>query len=169
MIEHVVRHTIPAALSLLPTEMDTPAARAMLVAIGLQESKFLFRRQKDYGPARSFWQFEKGGVRGVLRHPSTRGHVIALLRALRYDHLVAPATGQVANIHVALEHNDVLACAFARLNLWWLPTALPAREQSNVAWSQYLEAWRPGKPHVATWESFYSEAWERITLEKRNA
>jgi hypothetical protein len=34
MIELIVKHTTPAALSLLPEKMDSPEARAMLIAIG---------------------------------------------------------------------------------------------------------------------------------------
>ncbi len=40
------------ALSLLPGKMDTPEARVMLLAIGLQESHLTFRRQRPTGPAR---------------------------------------------------------------------------------------------------------------------
>ena len=36
------------------------AADVLLLAIGLQESRFEHRQQIG-GPARSFWQFERGG------------------------------------------------------------------------------------------------------------
>ena len=49
---------IPAALHMLPGHMDSPEARAMLLAIGLQESKLTYRRQVG-GPAHGFWQDRK--------------------------------------------------------------------------------------------------------------
>lgn len=165
MIAIIGRHVIPAALSLLPPAMDTPAARAMLLAIGLQESRFLYRRQKDFGPARGFWQFEKNGaVRGVVNHQLTRGPLNAALRALRYPELVDRKPNQTATLHQAIQENDILACVFARLNLWWLPGSLPGRHQVAAGWEQYIAAWQPGRPHPDTWPAFFEEAWERIEL-----
>ena len=60
MITLVRTYALPAACSLLPARMDTRAARALLVAIGLQESRFEHRRQIG-GPARGFFQFEAMG------------------------------------------------------------------------------------------------------------
>lgn len=173
MIEIVARHLMPAALALLPADMNTPAARAMLLAIGLQESRFRHRRQiinggSRPGPAAGFWQFERGGgVRGVMKHEATRGHAIAVLRSLRYDRLAEAVSFQMADIHGAIENNDVLACAFARLLLWTLPDTLPGRGEQGRAWAQYLDAWRPGKPHPATWADFYTEAWVWIDREEQ--
>ena len=162
MIHVVAKFTIPAALSLLPPAMDTPQARAMLLAIGLQESRFLHRRQTNYGPARGFWQFEKAGVRGVVKHKASAGHAADVLRLLRYEELVTPAEFQIANIHNAIEDNDVLACVFARLLLYTLPSRLPDAHETGLAWNRYVDAWRPGKPHAETWEAFYDEAWTRV-------
>ena len=164
MIELVTAYVLPAALSLLPKEMDTPAARAMLLSIGLQESQFLDRRQQPTGPARGFWQFEKGGgVKGVMTHRLTQALALETLSHLRYAS-TAPTT-----IHATLEHNDVLACVFARLLLWTLPARLPTRQQPNVGWPQYLEAWRPGKPHPETWTNYFVEAWARVDRETDKA
>jgi hypothetical protein len=164
MIELIARHVIPAAMSVLPAGMDTPRARAMLLAIGLQESRFLHRRQVNYGPARGFWQFEKGGVRGVVKHERSRGPLLEALRLLRYEHLINPPTSQIVSIHEAIEDNDVLACVLARLLLWTLPGALPSRYQPASAWDQYIDGWRPGKPHRSTWEVLFQEAWARVEL-----
>ena len=73
-----VLKSINCALCVLPDRMDTPEARVMLIAIGLQESKFQDRRQlvgsppRPVGPAKSFWQAEQGGgmVRGLLNYHS---------------------------------------------------------------------------------------------------
>lgn len=163
MIDLLLRYVLPALPGLLPRSMDTPPARAMLLAIALQESKALARRQASFGPARGFWQFELGGVRGVMRHPASRGHAREVLRALRYEKLIGSAA-ETSDIHKALEHNDLLAAAFARLLLWTLPGPLATHRQVDSAWSQYLLAWRPGKPHPETWSAHFDEAWHRLEV-----
>jgi len=138
-------YILPAALSLLPTRMDTPEARRMLLAIGLQESRFEHRRQIS-GPARGFWQFERGGVVGVIRHPATKDHLRAAVVALHYD---AELADDDVGLHATIEHNDVLAAVVARLNLWWLPE--PLATEPGEGWNQYLSAWRPGRPRHESW------------------
>lgn len=161
MTFHTYAHTIPAAYSLLPERMQSPNATAMLLAIGLQESEFAARRQLPKGPARGFWQFERaGGVVGVLEHRSTAHAIKKVLEALQY-----PVSSDSYTCHTAIEHNDVLACCFARLLLWTLPTALPGRLEIEVAWDQYLDAWRPGKPHVETWPDNFAMAWSIVSPE----
>jgi hypothetical protein len=149
-LAYVLTHTLPAAAALLPPQMDTPAARVMLLAIGLQESRFEHRRQLGGGPARGFWQFEKGGgVAGVLAHPASRGRATAVCMALCYP-------DSVPVVYDALADNDVLAAAFARLLLWTLPA--PLATTAGDGWRQYLEAWRPGMPRPATWAASYQTA-----------
>jgi hypothetical protein len=139
-------------LKLLPDSMDTPAARAMLLAIGLQESRFEHRRQEG-GPARGFFQFELGGgVAGVLQHHSSKGIAMDALKRLQYGLNAREA-------YEAIEHNDLLAAAFARLLLWTLPVRLPGPNDYDHSWGQYLAAWRPGRPHRETWNTFYWQAW----------
>lgn len=124
----------------------------MLTAIGLQESRFLHRRQIR-GPARGFWQFEHGGgVRGVLKHPASAPHIRRVLAALCYG-------DDSEACYNALADNDVLACAFARLLLWTGSGALPRQGDAEGGWQYYLALWRPGKPHRETWDAFYAEAW----------
>lgn len=153
MIEHVQMFVIPAAFALLPATMRSPEANAMLLAIGLQESRFAHRRQIK-GPARGFWQFEAGGVRGVLEHQATRAPIADVFAALRYpvpdDHGLALFT---------LEDNDTLAAAFARCLLYTLPDAMPGEHAASAGWDTYVAAWRPGKPHRATWDNCYAQAW----------
>lgn len=147
---------IAPALRLLPPAMDSPAARAQMLATAMQESKIAARRQLPSGPARGFFQFERGGgVRGVLTHPASRAHAAAVLRRLTYRVDAAVA-------HAALEHNDVLAAAFARLLLYTLPAPLPRRDEPDEGWRQYLAAWQPGKPHARTWSRYFAQAWEIV-------
>jgi hypothetical protein len=157
--ENLIQNAIAPALRILPAKMDSDAAIAMMVAIGLQESRLEHRAQIG-GPARGYWQFELGGgVRGVLTHPASKPHIQAVLTALDYD----PASDPAA-CYAAIEHNDALAAAFARLLLWTLPEALPARTAPGSGWSQYLSAWRPGRPHPDLWPAYFADAWDLAAL-----
>lgn len=159
MIQHILRFTAPAAYSLLPPEMYSTRATALLLAIGLQESRFEHRMQIVRPgvppPAKGFWQFEaRGAVVGVLSHEQTVEHAKHVLAELQY-----PVETTIQQVHEALAHNDVLAFAFARLNLWWIPEDLPDVNEPARAWQQYLKAWNPGRPHRSTWARLYSDAW----------
>lgn len=136
--------------------MDTPAACVMLLAIGLQESRFVHRRQIG-GPARGFWQFEKGsrasrgGVWGVCLYPACKDHLTVLCEA----HSVACDPDA---IYTALEYDDVLAAGVARLLLWTDPKALPQVGNTEATWSLYLRTWWPGKPKPDSWPGLYRRA-----------
>ena len=124
----------------------------MLVAIGMQESRFKHRRQIN-GPARGYLQFEIAGVRGVLTHPASREHAQSILRTLDYPN-------DAEAVYSALEHNDVLAAVFGRLLLYTLPESLPST--ASEGWRQYMAAWRPGKPHELTWAEHYRTGWRVV-------
>jgi hypothetical protein len=158
MIDHVHAFALPAAYAVLPSRMASPHATAMLLAIGAQESGFAHRRQVG-GPARGFWQFERGGaVHGLLTHELTRPLLDAALRALRFEH----ALGLEAALQNLIECNDVVAAVCARLLLSTVPQRLPQRGELQMAWEQYAEAWRPGTPRRATWDAHYLDAWRRV-------
>lgn len=143
---------ISSGLDGVMNRFDSPEARVMLYAIGLQESRFKHRRQVG-GPARGFWQFERGGgVVGVLNHASSRvpAYAVSALRGL------PNVNSQQA--YAALEHDDMLACAFARLLLYTDPRPLPRIGDADGAWGYYIDNWRPGKPHRATWNALYAQA-----------
>ena len=158
----ILTTVIDPTLALLAQE-GIPAsdkARAMLVAIGLQESRLKERRQlvgkppRPVGPAMGLWQFEQGGgVKGVLTHKASRAiaEKYALLRV---------GSIELKKVWEALECDDVLACIFARLLLWTDPKAIPdARpENEEAAWQVYLGNWRPGKPHRQTWSGYWQAA-----------
>jgi hypothetical protein len=154
-LAYVHEIVLPAALKMLPFRMDTSGAQAMLLAICLQESAALHRRQARGGPARSLWQFEIAGVRGVLNHPSSGPLIRDVLGRMGYND--APETS-----HVAMVHNDVLACCYARCLLWTHPRPLPAPDDENESFGQYLACWRPGKPRPADWAGNYAEAWALV-------
>jgi len=155
MLQQIRASAIAPALKLLPAKMSGRRAEQMLLSIGLQESRLTQRRQIG-GPARGLWQFEKGGgVRGVLEHPATQTLARSVCQARG-----VPATD--AAVYAALEHDDVLAAAFARLLLWTDPAPLPAVGEVQQAWALYLRTWRPGKPHRQTWDALYAQAMEEV-------
>jgi len=165
-LDEITRSAINPVLQLLPPAMDSHEARVMLLAIGLQESRFAHRRQivgdKPVGPAKSFWQGERGGgmVRGVRTHAATQQHAHVLYR-LRG---VQPLDTAIWN---AIEHDDVLAAGLARLLLWSDPFRLPGLGNAAGAWELYTRTWRPGKPHPATWPRFYMQALEYVLAASR--
>lgn len=127
---------------------DSALAKRFMLAIALQESGLRHRRQvtsagTETGPAASFWQFEPGGgCKGVLTHEATKKHMLWFCS--EYNVQATPA-----GLWEAMRYNDVVAAAAARLLIYSLPDKLPTN--ANDAWDQYLRAWRPGKPHIATW------------------
>ena len=145
------------ALRLLPPQLDTTLARAMLLAIGLQESGLTARVQRvaggGKGPARGLLQFERGGgVVGVLNHPASRDLALQVCTARKL-----PAVSSSV-VWEWLETDDVLAFAFGRLLLLTDPKPLPALGRDQDAWECYLRNWRPGKPHRDRWNTNYPAA-----------
>jgi hypothetical protein len=140
-----------------------PRAEAMMLAIGLQESRFIHRDQVvtgkppgQVGPATGFWQFEKGGgVAGVMQHAMTAdiARHVATASAIAFDRDVIWRA-------FATPAGDQLAAAFARLLLFTDPRALPEAfaGAEEEAWQCYIRNWRPGKPHRQTWGGFWAEA-----------
>lgn len=142
-------YVIAPTFALLGPRYAGPSAEVMLHAIALQESALEHRRQVR-GPARGWWQFEQGGgVAGVLSHPASRDKAREVCAVLGY-------TPAAAAVHAAIEHNDLLACAFARLLLYTDPRPLP--RDAEDGWDYYLRNWRPGKPHPSRWGACWNRA-----------
>lgn len=127
---------------------DTIAARRMMLAIAFQESGLQHRRQvsqdgTESGPAVSYWQAELTGAGHWLLLHKTAGPI---LRKACADFNIEPTDAGIWN---AIRYNDIMAAIVARLNLFVLPDMLP--EIAELGWQQYINAWRPGKPILATW------------------
>jgi hypothetical protein len=118
------------------------AARRFLLAVAVQESGLEHRAQQDDGPARGFWQFETGGVRGVLISRMTSRAVLNCCDAA----VIEPTSDA---IHRAIEGHDLMAVAMARLLLYTDPPPIPTDE--TPAWDCYDRLWRPGKPRPGDW------------------
>jgi hypothetical protein len=146
---------VTPALSLLPERMESVAARAMMVAIALQESDLRHRRQIN-GPAVSYFQFERAGIYGVLTHPASASFAREVCYRLDYP-------TSVEELYRVMDHADVLAAAFARLLLWTIPERLPLAVETPMAWKQYTtQSWNPGKPHPARWNERWARAWLEV-------
>src|SRR5262245_4805536 len=129
----------------------TDEARVMLMAIAGQEGDWQYRQQIG-GPAHSFWQFEEGGGgAGVLSHPASAEHIREVCDLI----YVSCDTGTV---YTAMEWNDRLAAAMARLLLYTDAAALPEVGDVQGAWDYYQRNWRPGAPHPETWPDKYKIA-----------
>jgi len=170
MIPDPIKGAISKALFLLPPAMTSPEARVMLFAIGLQESRFEHRRQLikkggellPLGPAKSFWQFERGGgCKGVVEHPSSRYWMAQVCRA-------RDVPFNATALWNAMESDDVLGAAAARLLLFTDPRRLPAVGDENAAWNLYKRVWRPGALERdyanlrKKWIGNYAEAMEAL-------
>jgi hypothetical protein len=147
----ILVHAVDPALALLSRLSGIKPdqrARLMLMAIAGQESAWEHRRQIG-GPARSFWQFERGGgVAGVLSHPSSKAKIAAVCAELEIP-------CEVSVVYEAMAWNDVLGASMARLLLYTDPAALPDIGKVEEAWQYYLRNWRPGMPHQKTWAARY--------------
>lgn len=162
-LANIIETAINPALAMLPKHLDSKEARVMLLAIGLQESRFEHRAQivngGGKGPARGFWQFERGGgVTGVYKHRSS-AELLRLLCRERDCNLDPRA------IWAQLETDDVLAAGVARLLLLTDPKPLPKIGEVDAAWDYYERNWRPGKPHPQTWPALYARAVEEVQSE----
>lgn len=158
-LDKVLQSAINPALELLPAQMTSDTARILLLAFGLQESQYLTRVQMAGGPARGWWQFERGtpatrgGVTGVMLHQASAPHLLDVCnrRGVPFES---------AAIWNALTWDDILAAALARLLMWTDPRALPT--DSAGGWDLYMRTWRPGKPHPARWPGFFAQAAEQV-------
>lgn len=140
----------------------TKESDVQMLAMGLQESRLIHRRQlvgnppKPNGAAAGLWQFEVGGgVRGVLRHPSSKAKALKLCQS-------RGVAAEENAVWQALQTDDILAAGFARLLLWTDPKPLPAFGKPQAAWDYYVRNWRPGKPHRDTWDTFYHQAMAEV-------
>lgn len=127
----------------------TDEARVLLMTIAGQESNWAARLQVG-GPARSYWQFEKGGgVAGVFAQASGPLQKVCWVLDIPFDE---------ATVFEAMAWNDTLACVMARLLLWTDPAPLPWVGDKRAGWEYYLRNWRPGMPHPDGWETRYDQS-----------
>lgn len=157
LLESIMHEAVLPAYALLPPKMSSPAASVMVLAIGLQESDFMYRRQLGNGPAVSFWQMEEGGgVHGVMFHPATHAFArhVAAARGVSWDQHA---------IYERLKSDDALGAAWARLLLYTDRAPLPGvHAEPEEAWQYYKRNWKPGKPHREKWDACHLAAIHQI-------
>jgi hypothetical protein len=133
--------------------------RRWLLAVAMQESALQHRFQVlgngAAGPARGWWQFEQGGgIAGVLRHATSRPRILVCCDAMG-------VRAEPAALWRAIEGNDLLAYACARLLLLTDPGPVPTDE--DAAWKVYRwDLWRPGAPHPDKWPGNWDAAGEAL-------
>lgn len=152
--QEALSNVITPGLALLHPKFDTPEARVLLLAIGMQESRFRHRKQIG-GPAHGFYQFERGGgVNGVLNHRWTKLLITQVIDAKG----IKPE-----ECYDCIVNDDALATVFARLLLYTDPNPLPSlTSDPEESWRYYLVNWRPGKPHRDTFDDFLLHAREVV-------
>ena len=136
-------------------------ARLEVLTIAGQESAWKARRQVGIGQyhpqtigARGLWQFEStwGGpvaLNDVQQKAPKQLAVICQYFDLPADEL---------SLYEACAWHDILAASLARLLLWVDPRPLPDVGAEDEAWHYYVDNWRPGAPHRATWSGYYTTA-----------
>lgn len=167
LVWHIHQWVISAAFSLLPGQMNSREARAMMLAIGFHESAFQARVQggsvrnghvvRGDGPARGFFQFERGGgTAEILTSPDTKDIAIPICRMFLYE--PTPAV-----VHPVLADNDVLAAVFCRLLLWRDTRPMPSPIESEKGYDIYRRNWRPNPDaaarHANAWTENFARAW----------
>lgn len=154
-MKDILANVIEPAFRVLPPMMASDEARAMLLAIHLQEDPQQRRRQWPSGPARGLWQFERIGVAEVLRNRSTMEHAAGVCWKLGN-------AGTTASVYNQLAYDDVLACCFARLALWRFKGPLPKENENAYGWRQYLTIWAPGESRPDDWPENFRRAWGAV-------
>lgn len=157
---------VEPALNLLPVSARTVEAKAFLIAIALQETQLVKRRQMGGGPAHSFLQFELGTVELLWNHEDTKKAARAICATLSIQE-------SPLGVFVAMEFHDILACYFGRLLLLTVRRPLPSRGDVEEGWSQYVGTWRPGAVAKSQesaarqrfrWSGNFLDAWSAVQL-----
>lgn len=164
---------IDPALELLPSKLNSIKARVLMLAFAMQESELHYRRQmvgnppRPTGPAKSFWQAEQGGgmVHGVRVFKG--GGVAEMADSVYHKRGLFNDPMQVASkdsiIWNAIEQDDILAAALARLLIYTHPNPLPEDNEVYNAWMYYLKTWRPGAYERGT-QSQRNDLWRKFKV-----
>ena len=152
------RLIVDPVLSWLGEPFASLEASVMLLAIALQETNLETRDQGSDevpGPALGLFQFEQIAVQDFQQNGNPRCHAAVLDLAFPLEpRKLWQAIGAGA---------DHLAAVLARDCLWRrIPGPLPALGDVDEAWRQYVEAWKPGKPHPERWPDNYAKALETV-------
>jgi len=160
----LLSEVIYPALVVLPSNMDTSAAHAMLLAAALHQSGLHWRRAhndtREAWPERSFWGLTEADIRAALTDPNTDDLAAMACREAK----LAPVT---RTVHRALEQGayDRLACQLARLRLWSDPKPLPrARyDAEGEAFLCFTRTFQPRERRASNWREYWRAAVEAVS------
>jgi len=146
-------------------------ATDLLMSIAANESlgsKFLDQHvsHKDVpGPAFGPFQFERPTITLVNnavakgeRSPKTSDDLKRSYRTFQTNFMLQPQTAEILHVHLDK------AVAYARLLLWFDPSALPDVGNLKAQYDTYIRVWRPGKPPTLPTFKAKRDKWERGTL-----
>jgi len=156
---NILKFNIDPALMLLEATGIPPSdeARVMMLAIAGQESNWEYRLQQG-GPARSLWQFEKGGgVDGVFRLCGDQINSVCYMLGIPCNN---------TTVFEAMAWNNVLGATMCRLLLFTDAAPLPEIGDVQAGWNYYLRNWRPGMPHPEVWPDRYQVAMSTVAEHK---
>ena len=105
MIDQILSDVLPSAYALLPPPMQSDELSALLIAIGLQQSRFMKRRPETASACRGFWFLEPKHLAEIFRYSVARGPLVQAAHRLRYSVLMMDR----AEVLQAVEHNDTLS------------------------------------------------------------
>lgn len=145
---------VPALAFIRGNLKNIPASveeHTMLLAIAGVESAWSQRTQQPVAYAHSFYQFERGGVLGLMRDDETSKQVAVLCGMAS-----VPFQSTAIWNYMAKPEADNFSAAMARLLLWTDPRPLPKNEVDG--YQCYLRLWRPGAPYKDRWLSVYGQA-----------
>jgi hypothetical protein len=150
-LRHIIWPGLIFASDVAGRDLGGAQAEVMLLAIAGQESN-LEHRFQVHGPARGWWQFERGGgLAGVMSHKAT-GKIM-------HDALDELGIGTAYEAAwAALPYSELLQVTAARCLLYTDPAPLPEVGDEQHAWAYYLRNWRPGRPHGDQWANHYRAA-----------
>lgn len=140
----VLADVIVPAFEHLPSEMDSPEARLIVLATGVQETQYQTRQQVD-GPARGLFQAQYNFILDLMHNPASGNHVWNLCGVMGITY------GSHAMFD-ALLRDDPFAACMCRLGFWCDPRPLPDVGDVLGAWGAYERVQRPGKPSYTRWK-----------------
>lgn len=126
-----------------------PEAAVLLLAIAIQESQLLYRKQFDGGPARGLFQMEPGD-RAMMALLMKKNHTLRKM--------LPTENHEVMWKMLEDPENDKYAVYIARAALKTDPDPLPKLGDMEGAWAAYVKHWRPGKPRKEKWALSYEAA-----------
>jgi len=130
-----------------------PRATLFLLAAAGQESDWQDIAQYGGGPGRGPWQDEPETCGEILGNSASTAMALAVCDALS----ISPTQTAVWS-HIIVASDMVLATAFARLDLWCDPFALPSYGNLEDCYDTYIRVWQPGLPSLSRWKTVYPQA-----------